>query len=366
ISLCTEIARGVLYRSLRALDNPLDAEDAAQEILLRVCNKISDLNDPKAFNGWLNSIIINETRRIGSKSAMQVDVLDISDYLDEFEEEQEDFLPMEFTIKEEDRKAMIQVIDKLPVRQREAVVLHYYEGFSVTEVAGMMGVTHQGVSRYLKLAREKVKSELSQPVALPKATVSRLASLPAGVLLALTLSEDSNQLLVEQAPLYRDLLARIGEVVSVIGVTAVATKISWAMLRRVAMAVFATVTIAFGAWVLISVVAPQPPDALVLPEPALEFGGRVQFSGGNPEDTRINPNRAVAAASTTDGDMVALNWWITTSDSEAILYNGDGGVVSSALTQLQSDGKSGEYLVHYRMQDVQGDIYTLSASFLIE
>lgn len=53
-----------------------------------------------------------------------------------------------------------EIIDALPERQREAIVLHYYSGLNVTEAAKVMDISHAGVSLYLKLARKKIKEEL--------------------------------------------------------------------------------------------------------------------------------------------------------------------------------------------------------------
>ena len=55
---------------------------------------------------------------------------------------------------------MMEIIATLPSRQREAIILHYYGGLSVTEVAAAMSIPHQSVSLYLKLARKKMREEL--------------------------------------------------------------------------------------------------------------------------------------------------------------------------------------------------------------
>lgn len=45
----------------------------------------------------------------------------------------------------------------LPVRLREAVILHYYQGLSVTETAQALGITQPSASNRLKRGREKLR-----------------------------------------------------------------------------------------------------------------------------------------------------------------------------------------------------------------
>ena len=77
LSLCQEIAKNVLFHAKCVLRNYDDAGDVAQEVLIRVCTKISDLNEPKAFKVWLNSIITNETNRYMMKNSKHSVVLNI-------------------------------------------------------------------------------------------------------------------------------------------------------------------------------------------------------------------------------------------------------------------------------------------------
>ena len=164
--LCEEIAKGVLFQATHILGNQSNGEDVAQEVLLRVCESIRSLRNPKAFKGWLARIIINEKNRYLAKNSKQTSVLNIDDYLENILEDKEDFLPHECAENKEMRKVVMEVISSLPIRQREAVMLHYYDGLSVTEVAEVMEVTTQSVSKSLAIARQKLRREFeNQPIA---------------------------------------------------------------------------------------------------------------------------------------------------------------------------------------------------------
>ena len=163
-SLCEKIARSVLFQVTHLLGGRQeDAEDVSQEVLVRVCGNIGSLRSPKAFKVWLSRIIINEKNRYLTKKIKGSEVLNIEDYLENIAEDNDDFLPQECAESAELRSAVMGIIDRLSIRQREAVLLYYYEGLSVTQVAEAMEVTIQGASRHLAIAREKLRRELKSP-----------------------------------------------------------------------------------------------------------------------------------------------------------------------------------------------------------
>jgi len=158
--LCEQIAKSVLFRTTHILGNPTDGEDLAQEVLIRVCERIRDLREPKAFKVWLGKIISNESNRYLAKNAKVGAASNIDDYLETIVEEREYFIPQDCVENAESRNAVMDMISSLSMRQREAVMLHYYDCLSVTEVAEAMNVTKQSVSEYLAVSREKLKREL--------------------------------------------------------------------------------------------------------------------------------------------------------------------------------------------------------------
>jgi RNA polymerase sigma-70 factor (ECF subfamily) len=56
-----------------------------------------------------------------------------------------------------------RALRRLPVRQREAVILHYWADLDVTACAVAMGVSAGAVKRHLSRARERLATELGSP-----------------------------------------------------------------------------------------------------------------------------------------------------------------------------------------------------------
>lgn len=55
---------------------------------------------------------------------------------------------------------MLEEIGKLPQKYREAIFLHYYEGYAVREIAQLLGQSENTVSTHLRRGRQKLKDML--------------------------------------------------------------------------------------------------------------------------------------------------------------------------------------------------------------
>ncbi|MCL2631811.1 MAG: sigma-70 family RNA polymerase sigma factor [Coriobacteriia bacterium] len=366
--VCTSYARSILFRSQRIMDNRQDAEDLAQEVLIKVCTKIADLKDPRAFNGWLNSIILHESKKLITSNSKQGTVLSVTEYLDNIEEEDEDFLPMEYTLREEERKIIIAIIDRLAIRQKEAVLLHYFDGLSVTETAEVMGITQQGVSRYLKLARERVKTEMSKPAVMPRIASSQLGALPIGMLLASTLQQEAASLLSEDTLWAAQAVQKCAEYFTIAFLGSTAARSA----ARAAASVALAVSVFFGAWFVSSQIqAPSPSieiprvDAQVTQE-EIRIVGLIEFTGPDSNYPEVNPTQAAAYAETDAGDMFVTEWWITALESEEVLAVGSGATIDETLIRFCTENADGEYRIYFNMYDSAGNRCWLIRSFYVQ
>ena len=361
VSLCSAIARGVLFRTMYFIRNRMDAEDAAQEVLIRVCEKIHGLNDPKAFSGWLNSIVENETKRYLTKNAKHSSVINMDDYLDaDIEEDDEVFLPDEYTIKEDDSKAVMEIIDKLPEQQRKVIFLHYYEGMKVTETAQAMDISQSTASHYLKLAQEKIRSEI-QIQSKKTGTMYGIAFLPIGSILTNTFHQEAAQIpQISNLWIEKAVSESIGQTINTATAQTAGTSLG---LTTTVISVAASVLVVAGLW--LGGVFSNPQDIPVEQGMALEAEGEVVFIGGESYRSYENPKQAVARAHNERGEIIALDWWIAVSGNEAVLYSGEGGIVDETLMSMYERGEDGEYTLNFNMKDAAGVTYTLTRQFII-
>jgi RNA polymerase sigma-70 factor (ECF subfamily) len=160
-----------LYRMVRARE---EAEDLAQEVFLRVYRARKDYVPSAKFTTWLFRIATNlalNSVRDNRYQRMEVS-LDAPVTMDA---EGGDEKPLDIAEKhpnieqylvEEARKTMIRhAIDKLPEKQRAAVLLHKYQELDYGDIAKILECSESALKSLLFRAYETLRVELAPLVA---------------------------------------------------------------------------------------------------------------------------------------------------------------------------------------------------------
>jgi len=370
-SLCEKVAGSIFYHIKYMLGNDMDAEDVTQNVLLRMCERIGDLREAKAFRAWLGGIKINETRRHIALHAKYGNILNLEDHIDVLSEYHTDNLPDSYLECQAANQDVMEIVSHLPERQREAVVLHYYDDLSINEVARKMSIPHQNVSKYLAIAREKLKREMERKPFM--ARISAMAFMPASSLLSDTFNSASmgfdpesascviNALAECQQYIYGDspeaLMATTGAFVT----TYLSMKFSFAKVLGALSIFFVIGALALG--IMFGGTHTNTVD--MIRQPALE--GSIIFSGGADlwGTQRVNPAGAELHINGGADNVKVVQWWITTVNSDKILYEGLGGDVGDVLTVLRESGQEGEYSLIFRFSDETGSVYRMLGNFFI-
>jgi RNA polymerase sigma-70 factor (ECF subfamily) len=144
----------ILYTARTLLDNPNDADDVAQEVILKLYRNIRTLKSPYAFNAYLMRIVRVTCMDWNIKDhSAQTD--DISEFEDDLTDETD--LPEESAEKQELNEAILRVIKKLPEKQRRTLYLYYYCEMSYKEIAELLGTTTQTVGTNILKAKKALK-----------------------------------------------------------------------------------------------------------------------------------------------------------------------------------------------------------------
>jgi len=367
VALCEAITRDVFFRVMRYVPNNMDAEDVSQNILVRVCENISGLKKPAAFGNWLSAIIKNEIIRFRGKKTARGPAVNIDEYIatdayDALIEDDVEFLPSEYVIREEERKVVMSLVDKLPERQLEAILLHYFEGLSITETAQQMEVTQPAVSRYLALAKKKVRSELHRH---SEKTGGKhyMASIATGALIMQVMHNEAallpgvSKVFIEQAVnagLARSAASKAAYLMSTTNMRDLAIG---------AALVLSACAVVFCCWVGSQVIETVRKSQVVA---AVATNGEILFTDINMNNTTMNPTQARVWASNGRGELNALHWWITGANSGAVIHSGEGGNADAALAGMCEAGEAGEYTLFLSMEDAEGATYTLQRQFRID
>lgn len=121
------------------------AEDAVHDAYLQARRSIDQLRDVEAIDGWLTTIALRQsiaryrrTRRLRDRLA--------------------DLLPMQTPGTPD--AGLRQLVEDLPARSRAVLVLHHGYGYSLLEVAEILGLTHTNVRSIAARARRRLMDQL--------------------------------------------------------------------------------------------------------------------------------------------------------------------------------------------------------------
>jgi RNA polymerase sigma-70 factor (ECF subfamily) len=158
-----------LYRMVRSREQ---AEDLAQEVFIRVYRAREEYVPSAKFTTWLfriaTNLALNSIRdHRHEKLEISMDAPVTAEEGDEKPFEVADKHPtIEQELVEEDRKKMIRrAIEKLPEKQRAAVLLHKYQELDYAEIAKILSCSESALKSLLFRAYEALRVELAPLVA---------------------------------------------------------------------------------------------------------------------------------------------------------------------------------------------------------
>ena len=159
--------RAVYVAVYAVLHRHEDAEEAAQETMIKAMTHLDQLADPAKFKPWLLQIAVNEARlkrrrdhaalfeSIENGADRDGDMFMPRDFADWRE------IPSETLQRKEIRLAISAALGKLPLIYREVFVLRDIEQLSTGECAESLGISQQAVKVRLHRARFRIREELA-------------------------------------------------------------------------------------------------------------------------------------------------------------------------------------------------------------
>lgn len=153
-----------LYNYIFSLSDSLNDEDCyelLQETYIQVNNKVDTLKECKAFYSWICTIARNKTYRYLDKKKKEVLLSEDNQSIFENQYEvDEDLLPEEILDSKEKQKLILDILNSLPEEQKDVIVLRYYNGLSVKEIASQLNISDGTVKSRLNYGRKKIESEV--------------------------------------------------------------------------------------------------------------------------------------------------------------------------------------------------------------
>lgn len=170
--------RSIYLTCVGLLRNKSDIEDIMQETYLTAFEKLNTLSRHDKFIPWINRIAVNKCKNYLMKKpglSLEEQNADVEALIDE-----ELTLPEDYLANKKKQKIIMDIIDNLPLAQKQVILLYYFSDMTVRKISEFTGAAESTVKYCLISARSKIKDEILK---YEERTDDRLhAVLPFGVL----------------------------------------------------------------------------------------------------------------------------------------------------------------------------------------
>lgn len=145
----------LLFRYIKRVTNQQneEVEDLLQDTFVRSYENIQGFDTKKKFSSWIyriaHNICIDHFRK---KRLIKLDIEDQEEWLGSGEKLIEDL-----EIEKEDKKRVVEAVEKLELKYKEVIVLYYFEEKSYEEISDILHIQTSNVGVILKRGKEKMK-----------------------------------------------------------------------------------------------------------------------------------------------------------------------------------------------------------------
>lgn len=150
-ALYERYANDVLRVSYFYLGDRQKAEDVCQDVFVRLMTNAPELA-PGKEKAWLLKVALNRCRDLWRGAWLKRVVLGSPAF---------EMIPApDDSERRDDEEAMMAAIHQLPHDFREAILLHYYQGYGISEIAEMLHLPEGTISSRLSRGRKKLETLL--------------------------------------------------------------------------------------------------------------------------------------------------------------------------------------------------------------
>ena len=159
--------RAVFLAAVAIVRNEADAEEVAQEAVLKAFKALGRFRQESKFSTWLIQIAINE-----SKMKLRKDRRHLYESIEQGRQSEDgDYIPRDFADwreipsqaleRRELRDALTKALESLPEKYRTILILRDVNHLSITETAQVLGLSEANVKTRLSRARLQMRDVLA-------------------------------------------------------------------------------------------------------------------------------------------------------------------------------------------------------------
>lgn len=147
----------------RLVGNREDAEEALQDAFVRAYRALDRYEERERFGGWLLRIVVNECRTVAARRRRHEQRFPDCDVAT-WASAERDAAAEHPSEGAERREELARALARLPVEQREALLLKYVEELSYDEIAAVTGAGTSALKMRVKRACARLRDILQEVV----------------------------------------------------------------------------------------------------------------------------------------------------------------------------------------------------------
>ncbi len=141
------------------LKNKMDAEEALQDSFIKAYNSLNNFRNESQFSTWFYKVVYNTGLTILSskkrKIEMQMDSFEDLIYIKNEDDEV-------YSISENKKIYLLNLVDKLPIRNSLVLILYYMDNLSIKEVSEVLDLSLVNAKVLLHRSRNLLRDLLIQ------------------------------------------------------------------------------------------------------------------------------------------------------------------------------------------------------------
>ena len=135
-----------IYRTIFCYcKNVADSEDIMQETFLKLFETNEQFESEEHIKNWLYKVAINRAINVKKSKWYKYQTLDET-----------------YAMNTEEQEDLYESIMKLPDKYRVVIILYYYEGYAIKEIAQLLSKSVSTINTQLQRARKRLKKYIEE------------------------------------------------------------------------------------------------------------------------------------------------------------------------------------------------------------
>jgi len=132
-----EYGQSILQLVYSYVRNSTVSEDLTQEIFVKFYNSLPTYSKQSSLKTWLWRIAINHCKDY--LKSWYVRKMQFTEHIHTMFESSKEMIEEEM-VKKEESEELVQNVMSLPLKYRELIYLHYFEGYTIKEIAELLSI----------------------------------------------------------------------------------------------------------------------------------------------------------------------------------------------------------------------------------